>query len=52
LSLTTGDWITYVVAGFLVFIPLLVGLGLFLIRTSLLLVQSLPALTKELANLA
>lgn len=42
---------TYVVAGLLIFIPLLILSSLGLIRSALLLVQSLPALTKNLADL-
>jgi len=44
--------VTSVVAGLLVLITLLVGLGLVFIGLALLVVQSLPAFTEDLADLA
>jgi len=41
----------YLVGSLLVLVPLLVGSGLGLIRRALLVRQSLPALTEDLANL-
>jgi hypothetical protein len=46
-------WIeTYIIGGLLILVTLLVDLSLLLVRTALSVAQSLPALTKELANLA
>jgi hypothetical protein len=42
---------TYIVLGLLILIALLVGSGLLLIWLALLLAQSLPAITQDLADL-
>jgi hypothetical protein len=43
---------TYVVAGLLIFVTLLVGGSLGLIRTTLLLAQSLPSFSENFSDLA
>jgi hypothetical protein len=44
--------VTYLVSGLLLFVPLLVGGGLGLVRLALLLAQGLPLLAEHLADLA
>ena len=47
-----GSWSAHVVVCFLALVTLFVRSGLVFVRLALLLVQSLPALTKNLADLA